>query len=162
MLISHVLAQLLNACAPRVGVVTIGAVVAYESAARPYAIGDNTERRSYFPASRTRAEAIARELLDAGHDIDVGYTQVNSSNFGPFGLSVHDAFEPCTNIAVGSAILRRAYAGAARRYGPGQVALLHALSAYNTGGYWAGLAYAHGVYAAAAGLRWQTRAENGR
>jgi type IV secretion system protein VirB1 len=154
MLIPAALAGLLSACAPRVGPVTIGAIVEYESGARPYAIGDNTVQRSYFPASRERAEALATLLLEEGHNIDVGYAQVNSDNFQPFGLSVHSAFEPCTNIEVGSAILRRAYAGAARRYGLGQVALVHALSAYNTGGYWAGLGYAHGVYATARTLRW--------
>jgi type IV secretion system protein VirB1 len=154
MLIPLALAGLLSACAPRVGPVTIGAIVEYESGARPYAIGDNTAQRSYFPASREQAEELAAQLLEAGHNIDVGYAQVNSANFQPFGLNVHTAFEPCTNIQVGSAILRRAYAGAARRYGPGQVALVHALSAYNTGGYWAGLDYAHAVYATARTLRW--------
>jgi type IV secretion system protein VirB1 len=156
MLIPAALAALFASCAPRVGPVTIGAIVAYESGVRPYAIGDNTVRRSYFPVSRWRAEAIAAELLSEGHNIDVGYAQVNSANFSPFGLSVHSAFEPCTNLAVGSAILRRAYAEAARRYGTGQVALVHALSAYNTGGYWAGLGYARSVYAAAHELRWSS------
>jgi type IV secretion system protein VirB1 len=153
-LIPVVLAGLLSSCAPRVGPVTIGAVIAYESGARPYAIGDNTAQRSYFPASRSSAEELAAQLLEEGHNIDVGYAQVNSGNFASYGLSVHTAFEPCTNIAVGSAILRQAYAGAARRYGPGQIALVHALSAYNTGGYWAGLGYARGVYATARTLHW--------
>lgn len=154
MLISAALAGLLSSCAPRIGPVTIGAIVAYESGARPYAIGDNTAQRSYFPASRASAEQLATQLLEEGHNIDVGYAQVNSANFQPFGLSVHAAFEPCTNIAVGSAILRRTYAAAARRYGAGQVALVHALSAYNTGGYWAGIRYARSVYATARTLRW--------
>ncbi len=154
MLVPLALSGLLSSCAPRVGPVTMSAVVEYESGARPNAIGDNTAQHSYFPGSRERAEGLATELLDEGHNIDVGYAQVNSTNFAPFGLSVHRAFEPCTNIEVGSAILRRAYAGAVRRYGPGQVALLHALSAYNTGGYCAGLGYAHGVYATARTLRW--------
>jgi type IV secretion system protein VirB1 len=48
--------------------------------------------------------------------------------------------------------LRTDYARAAARYGPGQTALVHALSAYNSGGFFAGLSYARGVYATAAGL----------
>ncbi|GAC1544744.1 MAG: hypothetical protein NVS3B16_13220 [Vulcanimicrobiaceae bacterium] len=94
-------------------------------------------------------------MLGVGHDIDVGYAQINSSNFGRFGLTVRSAFEPCTNVATGARILGAAYAGAARAYGEGQVALVHALSAYNTGGYFAGIAYARGVYAAAAQLRYE-------
>ncbi|MFY9779857.1 MAG: lytic transglycosylase domain-containing protein [Candidatus Baltobacteraceae bacterium] len=157
MLIPITLAGLLTSCAPHVGPVTMGAIVAYESGARPYAIGDNTAQRSFFPTSRANAEELASQLLGEGHNIDVGYAQVNSVNFAPFGLTVHAAFEPCTNITVGSSILRRAYAGAVRRYGPGQVALFHALSAYNTGGYWAGQGYARGVYATARTLRWSGR-----
>lgn len=145
-------------CAPNVGPRTMSAIVAYESGARPYAIGDNTERRSYFPASRGRAEALAMQLLRAGHDIDVGYAQINSSNFPRFGLTAHTAFEPCTNVGTGARILRSAYRGAVRIYGDGQVALAHALSAYNTGGYFAGMSYARGVYATAATLRFESGA----
>ncbi len=154
MIVPVALAGLVAACAPRVGPVTMSAVIAYESAGRPYAIGDNTEHRSYFPSNASAAEALARRLLAAGHNIDVGYAQLNSANFARFGLGAASAFDPCTNIAAGARILRDAYAGAARTYGPGQVALVHALSAYNTGGYWAGLGYARGVYATAATLRY--------
>ncbi len=128
-------------------------VVAYESGGRPFAIGDNTERHSYFPARRDTAVAIAAALLERGHDIDVGYAQVNIANVRSYGLDLASAFEPCTNLRIGSAILRADYARAAARYGRGQIALVHALSAYNTGGFFAGLAYARDVYAVAAALR---------
>ena len=132
----------------------MNAVVAYESGGKQYAIGDNTAHRSYFPSSAGAAEAVARRLLSAGHNIDAGYAQINSANFARFGFDASNAFEPCANIAAGARILHDAYASAARTYGPGQVALVHALSAYNTGGYWAGLGYAHAVYATAATLRY--------
>ncbi len=154
MIVPIVLTQLLSHCAPRVGKSTMSAVVVYESGARPYAIGDNTVRRSYFPAERAVAERLAGRLLRAGHSLDVGYAQIDSGNFAALGLDVSSAFEPCANLAAGARILETAYRGAARRYGPGQTALVHALSAYNTGGYWAGLAYARGVYATAAALRY--------
>ncbi len=131
----------------------MSAIVYYESGARPYAIGDNTARRSYFPTERRAAEVLADRLLAAGHDIDVGYAQINSSNFGRLGLDAHRALAPCDNLRAGASILAGDYAGAVRAYGPGQGALVHALSAYNTGGYWAGLGYAGGVYATAATLR---------
>ena len=155
MIVSAALAGLLHACAPAVGPVTMGAVVAYESGGRAYAIGDNTARRSYFPSRRDVAERLARSLLAAGHSIDVGYAQINSANFARYGLDASSALAPCTNLSAGARLLREDYAGAARRYGRGQVALVHALSAYNTGGYWAGLGYARGVYAAASGLRYE-------
>lgn len=153
MIVPFALAQLLAACAPRIGRLTMSAVVVYESGARPYAVGDNTARRSYFPSERGAAEALAGHLLAAGHNIDVGYAQINSANFATLGLDVHRALGPCDNLQAGAAILERDYARAARAYGPGQSALVHALSAYNTGGYWAGLGYAGGVYATAATLR---------
>jgi len=135
---------------------TMRSIVAYESGGRAFAIGDNTERHSYFPAHRTAAVAIAAALLERGHDIDVGYAQVNIANVRAYGLDLASAFEPCTNLRVASSILRADYARAAARYGRGQVALVHALSAYNTGGFFAGLAYARGVYAVAAALRRST------
>jgi type IV secretion system protein VirB1 len=154
-LVPLALSQLLANCAPAVGPVTMSAVVVYESGARPYAIGDNTARRSFFPQNRVGAEQLAGRLLREGHNIDVGYAQINSANFSGFGLDVHRAFEPCTNVSAGAAILQRAYASSERLYGAGQTALVHALSVYNTGGFWAGLGYARGVYATAAALRFE-------
>lgn len=147
------LAAIIARCAPRIGAVTMSAIVAYESGDRPYAIGDNTVRRSYFPSDLGRAETIAASLVREGHSIDVGYAQINIANISRFGLGLRDAFDPCTNVATGARLLEDAYAGARRTFGPGQVALGHALSVYNTGGYFAGLAYARGVYAMAATLR---------
>jgi len=153
-IVPFALAHLIATCAPRVGPVTMNAIVVYESGGRRYAIGDNTARRSYFPPDAPSAEARALNLLRAGHNIDAGYAQVNSANFARLGLDARSVFEPCTNVAAGARILRDAYARAARTYGPGQVALVHALSAYNTGGYWAGLGYARDVYATARMLRY--------
>jgi len=75
------------------------------------------------------------------------------TNVRAAGLALDEAFEPCTNVWLGARILEADYARATRRYGPGQVALGHALSAYNSGGFFAGLAYARGVYATAARLQ---------
>ncbi|MBC5800208.1 MAG: lytic transglycosylase domain-containing protein [Candidatus Eremiobacteraeota bacterium] len=158
MIVPLALAHLIADCAPRVGPVTMNAVVMYESGGYRYAIGDNTVRRSYLPPDAASAETLARRLLRAGHNIDAGYAQVNSANFARLGLDARSVFAPCVNVAAGARILRDAYAAAARTYGPGQLALVHALSAYNTGGYWAGLGYARSVYATAHALRY-ARAE---
>jgi type IV secretion system protein VirB1 len=131
----------------------MSAIVIHESGGRPFAIGDNTARRSYDPGTALSATALARALLRRGHDIDLGYAQINASNLAPYRISVARAFDPCTNLATGSKILRAAYAGARRKFGPGQIALAHALSAYNSGGYYASMGYARSVYATAAALR---------
>lgn len=133
----------------------MSAVVVHESGARPYAIGDNTIRRSYFPTSAKAAIALATSLLQRGHDLDLGYAQINSANLRPYHLTVARAFDACTNVATASRILGGDYAGARRRFGPGQAALAHALSAYNSGGYYARLGYARDVYATAATLRYE-------
>lgn len=156
-LVSAALVSLVARCAPDVGPVTMSAIVVYESDGRPYAIGDNTTRRSYFPVDRASATHLAARLIGAGHDIDIGYAQINITNVRAYGLDVASAFDPCTNIATGARILRSDYAGAARTFGPGQRALASALSAYDTGGYFAGLGYARAVYAMAATLRFDAR-----
>jgi type IV secretion system protein VirB1 len=155
MLVPFALSALLERCAPKVGPVTMSAIIVHESGGRPNAIGDNTTRRSYDPADRAAATRLANRLLASGHNIDVGYAQINSSNFGAYGLSAATAFDQCTNVAVGGRILRGDYVVAARTYGAGQMALVHALSAYNTGGYWSGLGYARAVYATAAHLHYR-------
>ena len=153
MIVPLALGHLLAVCAPRIGRLTMSAIVIYESGAHPYAIGDNTARRSYFPKDRRSGELLASRLLAAGHNVDLGYAQINSANFARLRLDVHRALAPCDNLQAGASVLEGDYAAAVRTYGAGQAALVHALSAYNTGGYWAGLGYAGGVYATAATLR---------
>lgn len=157
MIVSLTLNALMRACAPSIGPRTLAAVISYESSGRPEAIGDNSTRRAYFPSSRAAAEELAAHLTALGHDLDLGLMQVNSHNFQRLRLSVHTVFDPCTNVSAGGRILSEDYARAASRFGPGQGALYHALSAYNTGGFWAGFAYAHGVYENAAQLRFEAR-----
>jgi type IV secretion system protein VirB1 len=157
MLVSLSLDVLLRTCAPSVGPKTLAAIVSYESGGHAAAIGDNTARRSYFPAEAQTAERLADRLIRAGHDVDLGLMQLNLSNARRLGLSVRAALDPCTNLAAASAILSDDYRRAAQRFGPGQPALFHALSAYNAGGFWAGRGYARGVYGAAAALRFEPK-----
>jgi type IV secretion system protein VirB1 len=128
------------------------ALIVHESGSFANAIDDDTTRRSFRPASYSAAVRIARELLRAGHTIDVGYAQIDSKNFAAYGLDVERAFEPCTNLRTAAAILTADYERAARTFGPGQSALAHALSSYNSGNEWAGSGYAAAVFATAAAL----------
>lgn len=144
------LAALIRHCAPAVAPSTMAAIVQVESGGDPFAIGDNTAGRSYYPHDRAAAERLARRLLDAGHLLDLGIAQIDSMNFAGFGVTAHSIFDPCTNLNVGGRILSGDYAFAARRYGDGQVALRHAIGMYNTGRLNGGARYIARVVAAAA------------
>lgn len=146
------LAALLTACAPRVGTRTLAAIISVESGGNAYAIHDNTSGRSYFPRSPDRATDLAVSLVASGHSVDLGLSQINSMNLPGMALSVADMFDPCTNVRTSARILTGAYRRAAARFGPGQVALRHALGAYNTGSIYAGRSYISLVLAAAGSI----------
>jgi type IV secretion system protein VirB1 len=129
---------------------TMSAVVLYESGGRPFAIGDNTTRRSYFPSTRSEAEALAATLSAAGHNLDLGYAQINTSNLAAYGLNMVSAFDPCRNVSAGSRILLGAYASAIQRFGATPPPLAQALSAYNSGRFTLGSGYAARLFATAA------------
>jgi type IV secretion system protein VirB1 len=149
MIIPVGLAIMLQRCAPQVGPVTMSSVVQYESGWQPNAINDNTTGRSYFPRRQEQAIRLASQLLAQGHVIDAGLAQVDSANFASYGATVASIFDPCTNLYIGSRILLRSYAGAVLHYGPGQIALWHALQAYNSGALNGRPSYARGVFALA-------------
>jgi len=141
------LSDLLAKCAPNVHPVTMGAVVRHESGGNPYAILDNGnwgvprgERvlRSFRPQSLAEAVSVAKELIAAGHVVDMGLGQVNNRNLKGLGLTVEQIFDPCTNLQASQTILTNNYSSAAKRYGEGDQALYAALSAYNTGNFTAG------------------------
>jgi type IV secretion system protein VirB1 len=142
------LASLIQQCTTSVGPTTIRAIVEHESSSRPYAIGDNTMRRAYYPTRYEDAVRLATALADRDHNIDVGYMQLNIETIRTAGLDISSALEPCTNLRLGADILRQDYVRAERRWGPGQAALARALSAYNSGTY-DRVEYARAVYASA-------------
>ncbi len=143
------LAGLIARCAPEVGPVTMAAVVRYESGGRPFAIGDNTTRHAYIFDAASTAEQTARVLMARGDNLDLGLAQVNQAHIGEPGVTLETLFDPCTNLAAGARILVADYRRAVRVYGPGQRALAHALSAYNSGSLDAGAKYANAVFASA-------------
>ncbi len=143
------LAGLIARCAPGVAPSTMAAIVQVESGGNPFAIDDNTTRRSYYPRDRAGAEALANQLTGAGHLVDAGIAQIDSMNFARLGVNVHTIFDPCMNLRAGSEILSSDYDFAKRRYGSGQIALRHAIGMYNTGRLNGGTRYVQEVLAAA-------------
>jgi type IV secretion system protein VirB1 len=143
------LAQLISSCATSVNPRTMTALVHVESGGDPLALHDNTWRTSYKAPNSTTAVAWARELMNMGHSVDLGLSQINSANLPSLGLTVNDVFDPCTNLQAGATILSADYREAAARFGAGQVALRHALGAYNTGSLYAGQGYINQILVAA-------------
>jgi len=126
-------------CAPGVAPQTMAALIKTESRFKPLAIGINGGARLLRqPASKVEAVATATWLISRGYNIDLGLGQINSTNLARYGLSVDDAFDPCTNLAASAAILTASYKLARSKGHAEQPALYAALSAYNTGSLYRG------------------------
>jgi type IV secretion system protein VirB1 len=121
-------------CGPMVDPATTLRVIAVESAGHAFAIHDNTNRKTYDATSSRAAASVATILLRAGHRIDLGLMQINYDAWlKPTRFSIEQAFEPCTNIRLGTTILSANYASALGRSGTSREALYRALSQYNSG-----------------------------
>lgn len=141
-----VVAALVAQCAPNVSPVTMSAILRVESGFRPHAIGylvrgpAGKVRLARQPRDTVEAISWAKWLLANGYRFDAGPAQVNSSNFERYGLDAVSAFDPCSNVRAAGDILTDEYLRAARKFQPGQVALRHAISSYNTGNFADGFA----------------------
>ena len=144
-----VVLQLARTCAGGVAPETLLSVVKTESGFNALAIGDNTDRRSYAPASLPDAVALATRLVATGHSLDLGIAQINTAagHLQARGLPLSAAFDACTGLRVGSEVLTACYHRAA---GVEQVRLRQALSCYNTGSLNRGAGYAARVWQVAA------------
>lgn len=124
--------QLALRCGPSVAPSTLASLAQTESGFQPLTVNDNTTGTSGVPATREIAIQIASKLLEAGHSLDIGIMQINSSNFKKLGLQLDAAFDPCQSIKAAAIILAGNYAGAESHDGQ-QAALRVAISKYNTG-----------------------------
>lgn len=141
-------------CGPLVHPATTLSVIAVESGGHPYALHDNTDGRTYEPASAAEAAGLARALLDAGHRIDIGLMQINYNVWlKPTGFALARAFDACTNIRLGTTILSAHYAQALGTSATPFEALARALSRYNSGSESRALGYADQVLAVGAAPR---------
>jgi len=119
-------------CAPSVPVTTLAGVARTESGLDSWALHDNNTGASIRPGSLDQAQIDAGQLLGRGDSVDIGLMQINSANLPALGISPAGALDPCVSLAGGASVLQAAYGGGdtdARQ----KVALLLALSRYNTG-----------------------------
>lgn len=122
-------------CAPDVAPTTIAAIVTVESSHNPYAIGVVGGALARQPRNLQEALATVRSLLQQGRNFSMGLAQVNRHNLPKHGVSYEQVFDPCTNLRVGSAILKDCYVRAGQGERDPQRALRAAFSCYYSGNF---------------------------
>jgi type IV secretion system protein VirB1 len=141
------LASLRARCLPDATPSTLRAIVQVESGGNLYAmqidfphaivkhwsLPPGTLRLERQP--RDRAEAIQwLDYFERSHVfVDLGLMQVSTAEARRRGIPAKSLLDPCTNLRVGWQILEEDYTSEVKIYGPGQLALRHAISRYNTG-----------------------------
>lgn len=125
------LTALVQRCASEVATEAVVPLVMTESGGDDLAINVNKGPR-VRAGSVAEGAALARKYMAAGYTVDVGLAQINSANFARLGVTVEQAFEPCTNLQLASSILQAGYGLASRHY-TGLDAISATYSLYNTG-----------------------------
>ena len=141
------IAALQSRCLPAVPLTTLSAIISVESGGNPNAMQIDFPRalvkQWHLPEGTLRLKrqpATQREALEwldyfgrRGIFVDLGLMQVSTAEAQRRGLSVESLLDPCFNLRAGWQILDSAYQLEVKTYGPGQEALRHAISRYNTG-----------------------------
>lgn len=109
-------------------------LVRQESNFNPYAIGlDGKAVLKAQPRSYEEAAKTADNLVREGKGFSVGLGQIHVSNVARYGLTWQQAFDPCTNLRVASAILRDFHTQAVKAGYTPDNAVFAALRGYNSG-----------------------------
>jgi type IV secretion system protein VirB1 len=141
------LLDLRDSCAPVAPISTLAAIISAESNGNPIAIQidfpSTLLRRWGLPAGTLRLQRQPNDTQEAGEwiaylnarhiSVDVGLMQVSTDEAVRRHISAAVLLDPCTNVRTGWSILEDDYKIEVNHFGPGQVALQHALSRYNTG-----------------------------
>ena len=128
-------AELTQHCAPAIQPVTMAAIARVESSFNPFAIGVVNGRLVRQPVTREEAVATAVALERGGYNFSVGISQVNIHNLSKVGLDYESAFDSCSNLRAGAAILADCYSRAKASRSDEQQALRAALSCYCSGNF---------------------------
>jgi type IV secretion system protein VirB1 len=144
---TNTLRDLRDRCAPTAPFTTLAAMIRAESSGNPNAIQIDFPKalllRWRLPAGTLRLQRQPNDSQEAGewiaylnaHDIsvDVGLMQVSTDEAMRRHIAPAVLLDPCTNVQTGWSILEDDYKIEVKHFGPGQVALQHALSRYNAG-----------------------------
>jgi type IV secretion system protein VirB1 len=141
------IAALQSRCLPAASLDTLSAIIRVESGGNPNAmqidfpkallkqwhLPPGSLRLKRQPVSQSEAVEWLNYFERHGIFVDLGLMQVSTAEAKRRGLSSESLLEPCFNLRVGWQILQDAYQTEVMAYGPGQQALDHAISRYNTG-----------------------------
>lgn len=141
------LATLRAQCVPSAPESTLRAIISVESGGNTNAMQidfpkrllarwnlmPGTLRLKRQPTTTREGQAWLAYFTNYNIFVDVGLMQVSTAQAQKLGIQPETLFEPCTNLRIGWKILEDAYAIEVKTYGPGQTALAHAISRYNTG-----------------------------
>ncbi len=141
------IAALRSRCVPTAPLTTLSAIIQAESGGNPNAmqidfpiallkrwhLPQGTLQLKRQPATQREALAWLAYFEHHGIYVDLGLMQVSTAEAQRRGLPVESLLEPCVNLRAGWQILQNAYLLEMKTYGPGQEALEHAISRYNTG-----------------------------
>jgi type IV secretion system protein VirB1 len=146
------LTVLVQQCASEVATEAVVPLVVTESGGDDLAINVNRGPR-VRAGSAAEGAALVRRYIAQGYTVDVGLAQINSANFARLGVSVEQAFDPCTNLRLASSLLQESYGLASRHYS-GLDAISATYSLYNTGTLTRGFrnGYVGRVWSAASGM----------
>ncbi|WP_331375374.1 lysozyme family protein [Sinorhizobium chiapasense] len=98
--------DLAEACAPRIEVETLAAIVSLESRFRAFNIRINSgPPLAAQPASKAAAVEIATSLMAEHQDIQLGLGAIGIEELQKLNLSVSDAFDPCLNLKATATLL---------------------------------------------------------
>jgi len=134
-------------CLPTVPLSTLTAIIRVESGGNPNAMQIDFPRallkQWHLPKGTLRLQrqpATQREALEwleyferRNISVDLGLMQVSTAEAKRRRIPVESLFDACSNLRAGWQILQSAYQLEMKTYGPGQEALQHAISRYNTG-----------------------------
>jgi type IV secretion system protein VirB1 len=144
---SENLASLQARCLPDTPPSTLRAIVQIESSGNPYAMQidfpHSLLKRWNLPPGTLQLKRQPRDQAEAMQwlhyferfhvFVDLGLMQVSTAEARRRGIPPESLFGPCTNLRVGWQILEDDYISEVKIHGPGQLALHHAISRYNTG-----------------------------
>ena len=134
-------------CLPAAPLNTLRAIIEAESSGNPNAmqidfpkslvkrwrLPEGELRLKRQPASQREALEWLAYLRRYNIFVDLGLMQVSTAEAQRRGLPAEALLDPCTNLRTGWQILEDDYRLETKAYGPGQEALQHAISRYNTG-----------------------------
>jgi len=133
-------------CGPDVHPVTTVAMIKAESRYQPLAVRNNTSKQTFYPATIDEARVLVEGFAAKGDRLAIGLMQVTTPWVTRYNIKPADLLDGCTNVRIGTSILRANYEACTRVGRSPKATLECALSMYWSGDDAVGGAYVNQVY----------------